>query len=238
VRPAFYALERGGWRDYVTILHAPYTAWHLSYVVVGGCLAPAVSWGRLGWTVLAFGLAVGVSAHALDELAGRPLETEIPGPVLALLGAASLAAACAIGVAGALAFSAWVLLFVAAGAFLVLAYSLELAGGRFHGDLWFALAWGAFPALTGYFACAGELRAEAAAAAAWATLLSLAQRRLSTPVRRLRRRTRAVEGRLVLADGTEEPLTRETLAAAPEDALRLLAAATVALAVAAVLLRA
>ena len=24
-RPAWYALERGGWRDYVTLLHPPYT---------------------------------------------------------------------------------------------------------------------------------------------------------------------------------------------------------------------
>ena len=78
MRPAFYALPRGGWRDYVTLLHLPYTAWHLSYVVVGGCLAAEVSWGRLGLTVLAFFLAMGIGAHALDELAGRPLRTAIP----------------------------------------------------------------------------------------------------------------------------------------------------------------
>ena len=59
VRPAFYALRAGGWRDYVTLLHPPYTAWHLSYVVVGGCLAAGVPWGRLGLTVLAFSLAHG-----------------------------------------------------------------------------------------------------------------------------------------------------------------------------------
>ena len=46
-RPAWYALARGGWRDYVTLLHPPYTAWHLAYVVIGGCLARAVAWDRL-----------------------------------------------------------------------------------------------------------------------------------------------------------------------------------------------
>jgi heme O synthase-like polyprenyltransferase len=230
MRPAFYALQTGGWRDYVTLLHPPYTAWHLAFVVVGGCLAPEVSWNRLGWTVLAFGLAVGVGAHALDELMGRPLRTAIPGRVLVALAAVSIGAACAIGLAGAVTFTAWLVVFVAAGAFLVLAYNLEVLGGRFHSDLWFGLAWGGFPVLTGYFACAGELRAEAVLAAAWATLLSLAQRRLSTPVRRLRRRVRAVEGRLELVDGGEEPLTRETLVAGPEAALRLLTGATVVLA--------
>ena len=107
MRPAFYALRQGGWRDYVTLLHPPYTAWHLAYVVVGGCLVAEVPWGRLGLTVLAFFLAMGIGAHALDELAGRPLRTAIPSRVLVALAVASVAAACAIGIAVALAFSLW-----------------------------------------------------------------------------------------------------------------------------------
>ena len=231
-RPAFYALAPGGWRDYVTLLHPPYTAWHLSYVVVGACLAPVVSWSRLGLTVLAFALAMGVGAHALDELHGHPLGTGIPDRVLAVLAVASVAGACAIGVAVAVEFTLWLLPLVVLGAFLVPAYNLELFGGRLHSDLWFALAWGAFPALTGYLACAGSLGIEAALAAAWAALLSLAQRRLSTPVRRLRRMAVAVHGELTLADGTTEPVTRESLLAASEAALRLLVWSTVLVAAA------
>jgi hypothetical protein len=226
-RPAFYALAPGGWRDYVTLLHPPYTAWHLSYVVVGGCLAPVVSWSRLGWTTLAFALALGVGAHALDELRGRPLRTRIPAGVLVALAVCSVGIAAAIGIAVALEFSLWILPLVALGAFLVPAYNLELLGGRLHTDLGFALAWGAFPALTGYVACAGAVHVEAALAAAWATALSLAQRRLSTPVRRARRLATSVEGEVRLADGTVEPITERTLTAAPEEALRLLAAAAV-----------
>ena len=237
-RPAWYALPRGGWRDYVTLLHLPYTAWHLAYVVVGGCLAPTVSWGRLALTVLAFFLAMGVGAHALDELHGRPLGTAIPSAVLVTLAVTSVAVACAIGIGVAVAFDPLLLVFVAVGAFIVPAYNLELWGGRFHGDWWFALAWGAFPLLTGYAACAGTLRVEALLAAGWATALSLAQRRLSTPVRRLRREVSDVRGELELADGTREPLTGTELAAAPEAALRLLAAATVLAAAALVAFRA
>ena len=237
MRRAFYALRPGGWRDYVTLLHPPYTAWHLSYVVVGGCLAPSVPWGRLGLTVLAFALAMGVGAHALDELNGRPLATVIPRRVLVALAVLSVAAASAIGIAVATRTTLWLLAFVAAGAFLVPAYNLELVGGRFHSDLWFGLAWGAFPALTGYVACAERMRSEAVLAAAWATLLSLAQRRLSTPVRRLRRNVLDVTGEIRLADGTREPLTRATLTAAPEAALQLLAASTILAAAALVVLR-
>ena len=218
LRPAFYALRSGGWRDYVTLLHPPYTLWHLSYVAIGAALAPRMKWGLLGWTVLAFLLALGVGAHALDELRGRPLRTTIPGSVLGTLAAASIAAACGIGIAIAAVTTLWLLLFVGVGAFLVVAYNLELLGGRFHTDLWFGIAWGAFPVLTGYFAATGRLHAEAVAAAAFALLSSLAQRTLSTEVRRARREL-------------------ETLAGAPERALQLLSAAMPLLAAAMLLNR-
>ena len=237
MKPAFYALRPGGWRDFVTLLHPPYTAWHLSYVVVGGCLAPSVPWGRLGLTVLAFGFAMGLGAHALDELNGRPLGTAIPGRVLVAVAVVSVVAACAVGAVVASRTTLWLLVFVAAGAFLVPAYNLELAGGRFHSDLWFGLAWGAFPVLTAYVACAERVRVEALLAAAWATLLSLAQRRLSSPVRRLRRDVVDVTAEIQLADGSHQPLTRETLIAAPEVALRLLTLSTVAAAAALVTFR-
>jgi len=153
-RPAFYALKPGGWHDYVTLLHVPYTAWHLAYVVVGGCLVAGVAWGRLA----------------------------LP------------------------------------------AYNLELLGGRVHTDLAFALAWGAFPVVTAFVAQASAIHAEAILAAVWATLLSLAQRRLSIQVRRVRR-------------GAGVSAEERRLADAPESALKLLAASTVAVAAALVALR-
>lgn len=237
MRPAFYALERGGWRDYVTLLHLPYTAWHLAYVVVGGALAPVVPWSRLALTVLAFFLALGIGAHALDELHGRPLATAIPRGVLVALAAVSVAGACAIGIAVAVSFSLWILVAVVTGALLVPAYNLELLGGRFHSDRWFALAWGAFPVLTGYLASAGTLRAAAVLAAGWAVALSLAQRRLSSAARRARREVIAVHGELELRDGRREAVTPEHLVAAPEAALRLLAASTLLVAAALVAMR-
>ncbi|HYX89113.1 MAG TPA: hypothetical protein VE753_07070 [Gaiellaceae bacterium] len=237
-RPAFYALAPGGWRDYVTLLHPPYTAWHLSYVAIGATLAPQVHWDRLGAALAAFFLALGIAAHALDELNGRPLGTQIADRTLAGLTAVSLAGAVAIGVAGAVAFDLWLLVFVALGAALVPVYNLELLGSALHNDAGFALAWGSFPLLTGYFACAGTVTWEALLAAGWAALLSLAQRLLSTPVRHVRRRAAAVTGTIELHDGSREPVTRATLTQGPEAALRALAAATVCLALALVVLRA
>jgi hypothetical protein len=237
-RPAFYALRPGGWRDYVTLLHPPYTLWHLSFVAVGAALAPHMDWELLGWTTLAFALAMGVGAHALDELSGRPLQTRISPRMLTALAVVSISAAAAIGITVAVSRTLWLLVFVAVGAFLVVAYNLELFGGAFHGGLWFPAAWGAFPALTAYFASARTLHAAAFAAAAYAFASSWAQRRLSTPVRLVRRRVVSIEGEVRLDDGTTLPVDADALAAAPEAALKMLAAAAVLVAGALLLFRA
>jgi 4-hydroxybenzoate polyprenyltransferase len=220
-RPAFYALESGGWRDYVTLLHLPYTAWHLSYVVVGAALAADFAGGRLLAALASFFLALGIGAHALDELNGRPLQTRIPTAVLIGLAAVSIALATAIGIVAALAWTPWLLVFVAVGAFLVVAYNLELFGGAFHSDLWFGLAWGAFPLLAAYFVEAETLTPEALLAATFALLASLAQRVLSTDVRDIRRRG----------------MGDVAMLKSPETALRLLSLAMVSLAAALLVLR-
>ena len=237
-RPAFYALARGGWRDYLTLLHPPYTLWHLSYVALGAALSPALRYERLAATLLAFFLAVGVSAHALDELQGRPLGTGIPRSALVALAVSGLAGAVGIGLAGAVLASPWILAFVAFGAFMAPAYNLEWFRGRFHSDLWFALAWGAFPFLTAYWASSGRIELPAAFGAAAAFALSLAQRTLSSRVRTLRRRARSIEGRILYDDGTADDIDRRWALAADERALMLLSAAVVALAAAALLARA
>jgi hypothetical protein len=212
------------------LLHPPYTAWHLSYVAIGAAIAPTLNGVRLGASVLAFFLGVGLAAHAYDELSGRPLGTSVSDRALHVVAAVSLLGAVALGVLGASQVSWWLLPFVAFGAFIVVAYNLELLGGRFHSDLWFAVAWGAFPALTGYFAQASTLRWPVAPVALACLLVSAAQRRLSTPVRRLRREVERVEGRLILADGTEAPVDEAALRAAPEAALRALSFAMALLA--------
>jgi hypothetical protein len=231
-RPAFYALAAGGWRDYVTLLHPPYTAWHLSYAAIGAALAPELLLARFWPTLTAFFLAVGVGAHALDELNGRPLGTRIPGRVLAALGAVAIAGAVAIGIWGAVTVDPWIGVFVAAGALVVVAYNLELAGGRIHNDVTFALAWGAFPLLTAYFAQTGDVTWVALLGATFAAATSYAQRALSTRVRDVRRRVTHVEGRIDRRGGPAEPVTAETLIAAEERALRALALGFVVLAIA------
>ena len=219
--PAYYATAARGWRrDVWAVLHPPYTAWHLSYVLIGAGLAPVLKLQNLIATVLAFFLAVGISAHALDELRGRPLQTTIPSWVLWSAAVAGLALAVGIGLVGVAVLGPGLLPFIAAGVLFVFAYNLELLGGRLHGDFWFALSWGAFPVLTAYFAQTGRLSAGAVAAAAAAYALSFGQRALSTPARLVRRRAQSVMGTMTFADGTHARVDEATLLRPLEVALR------------------
>jgi hypothetical protein len=205
--PAYYASPARGWRrDVLALLHPPYTAWHLSYVLIGAGLAPTIKLPNLLATLAAFFFAVGVSAHALDELHGRPLRTEIPSSVLWAASAIGLAGAVGLGLAGVAVVGPGLIPFIVAGVLFVFAYNLELLGGRLHGDFWFALSWGAFPLLTAYFAQTGRLSLGALAAAAAAYALSFGQRALSTQARTVRRRARSVSGMMTLSDGTQEKL--------------------------------
>lgn len=229
-RPAFYALRPGGWRDYLTLLHPPYTAWHLSYVAIGAATAPRLYGVRLAYSLAAFFLGVGLAAHALDELRGRPLRTGISTRTLQAIAAVAVVGALGLGVYGAVQVSWWLLPFMAFGVFILLSYNLELFGGRFHTDLWFALSWGAFPAITASFAQVGFIRWPAIPVALGCALLSAAQRRLSTPVRRLRRAGASVRGRVRFRDGIEVEIDEAFLRSAPEAALRAMSAGLVLLA--------
>jgi hypothetical protein len=236
-RPAFYALGGGRAGDLVTLLHPPYTAWHLSYFAIGAALAPHLYVNRLLWGLAAFGLAVGVAAHALDELRGRPLATELSDRTLIVLAAVSLTGALAIGIAGTVTVTTWLAPLVVAGALFLPAYNLELLGGRLHGDLWFALGWGAFPAFVGYFVNAEKVALPGLLGAGACLALSVAQRRLSTPARELRRRTSAVGGVRERSDGSTEALSRATLLEPLDGALAALSLGVVVIACALVAAR-
>jgi len=231
-RPAFYAARQGRLRDWWTLLHPPYTAWHLSYVVIGATLAPRVKLEPLLATLIAFFLAVGIAAHALDEYHGRPLRTHIPGGVLIAAAGLALAGALALGVVGTIRVG-WVLIpFLLVGPLLVVAYNAELFGGIVHTDAGFAAAWGAFPLLTSYVAQTGTLSAGSVLAAGAAFGLSAAQRNLSTPARLVRRRATSVTGSITLASGDALTIDTDSMLAPLEGALRAMSWSLVLLAAA------
>ncbi len=236
-RPAFYALSGSGWRDYLTLLHPPYTAWHLSYVVLGVALAPSVHIDRLLAALAAFFLAMGVGSHALDELSGRPLNTRIPESMLWMLAVNGLGVAVAMGIAGSILVTPWLLIFVAFGLFIAPAYNMEWLRGFFHNDFWFALAWGSFPFLAAYWVSGERFEAAALFGVIGAFALSLAQRNLSSRVREIRRRVRSIEGKAIYVTGETEEIDRVWAIRPLERALMLMSVSIVTISVGALVCR-
>lgn len=223
-RPAFYARTGTRVGDLVALLHWPYTMWHLSYVVIGAALAARIDGVRLAGTLLAFGFGLGIGAHALDELHDRPLSTRLSARTLNTIGWGGLGAGGAMAITAAFVISPWALVWGAAGVLLAAAYALEWSPWV-HSTAGFALAWGAFPVLVGYWAQTESLSLAVAVVAAAATALAMAQRALSAPARHVRRRVPDAT-----AEIGEERWDRSTLLATWERPLQLLAVAHVLLA--------
>ena len=234
-QPAFYARTGGPWGDLFTLLHPPYTAWHLSHVVYGASIAAEFDLLRLAGTLAAFFFGTGMAAHALDEWHSRPLGTRFSDGALLMLGVGGLVGSVAVAVSGVFVISPWTLAWAAAGAFLVLGYTLEWHR-LLHTDLAFGLAWGGFPVLVGYWAQAEQWGVAALLIALAATLMSLAQRALSKPARYVRRSALDAS---VQVEGTAgaEHWPRDRLLATWEWPLKLLSAAVVTLAAGLLVLR-
>ena len=235
-QPAFYARPGSIRGDLIALVHPPYTAWHLAYVAIGAALAPTLHWARLAGTLAAFFLGTGVGAHALDEWHDRPLHTTLSNRVLLALGLGGLAGAGVLAVVGVFVISAWVLAWAVCGGLLAAGYSLEWHRSL-HSDLGFALAWGAFPAIVGYWAQAETINPAILLLAAAVILISLAQRSLSKHARFVRRSVASVSVELEVG-GLSKPWSRHQLLTSWELPLKLLTASIVMFALALLALRA
>jgi hypothetical protein len=231
VGAAFYARQGSSRADFWTLLHPPYTAWNISYVVVGSTLAPTVNWLVLTIILASFFCGTGIAAHALDELNGHPLKTGFSDKSLKLMSTVSLFVAFILSTLASLLTTPWLLVFYGAGAFLVLAYNLEWWHGLIHTDLGFALSWGAFPVIVGYWSQTGHFSLAALVAASAATLLSLAQRSLSTQARFVRRKTSSGSALFHTADNHDIKWDRQKILSTWEKPLRLLSWSVILLAI-------
>ena len=173
---------------WVNTLHLPYTGWHLSYVALGASLGATIRWDVLGWALLAFFLGLGVAGHLLDLLRGDPLALRLPKAHLQVVGIIALSLAAAIGSLNIYWGNVewWLGWLVVAGVVIAVGYNLEFPG--MHGDLQFAVFWGAFPFLVGYVAMDGRDLLPLLFAGGFVFLTSWTQRVLSTRARFIRRR--------------------------------------------------
>ncbi|MFZ5863802.1 MAG: hypothetical protein ACOYXR_13290 [Nitrospirota bacterium] len=156
----------------------PYTGMVLSYTVIGGMLAPTVAWDRVAALLVIYFLGLGIAAHALDALGSReikPWGTVFSRRQLWIAAAGALLVAYAIAGHYSYWYVPWLAVFAVIEGFFVFAYNLEWWNGRFHTNGWFALSWGALPALTGYVMQTNSLSPAALIVAAAMAALSLVE---------------------------------------------------------------
>ncbi|MEX2376087.1 MAG: hypothetical protein WD942_10970 [Dehalococcoidia bacterium] len=233
--PAFYARTGSLKSDLIALLHPPYTAWHLSYVVYGAALAPVLDWLALAGSLAAFFFGTGFAAHAFDEWRGRPLGTRLSDRALLMIAGIGVVGGLGVALLGVLVLSPWVLAWAVVGIVLMMGYTLEWHPAL-HSDAGFALAWGGFPVLVGFWAQTGRVDGPVLLVALAAILLSLAQRALSTPARYIRRKTAGVTVHLDASPRVADWGSKELLDTW-ERPLKLLTVAVVTLAIGLVAMR-
>lgn len=165
----------------------PYTLMNASYVLVGSLVAPSVDYGRMAGMALVYLLAVGVAAHSLDAMApNRPWGGFLSRSQLAGLAVAALIPACALGLYYAFTAALILLPLGLIELFFLLCYNLELVGGRFHTDFWFAFSWGFLPVLAGFAVQTGTLTLASAAAGLFGFFTAYVEINASRPYKALK----------------------------------------------------
>lgn len=229
MKPAWYVYGGGLVGDFLALTHPPYTAWHLSYVVMGISLAPKVFLDRSVAVLAAFLLGLGLGAHALDESQGHPLKTRFSDNALRFIAVTTIGGATVIGLFYAVTLTPLILFFVVVESFIAFAYNLEWFNGKFHNPIIFALGWGSMPLLTAFYVNALTLNLPALLMAIAAGGLSLVQYVLSNYSKILRRRIAPVKA-LQLEDDTSIPITTSDLIDACDNSLKLLTVSVIVIA--------
>lgn len=176
-------------RVFVGLLFLPYTGMCVSFTIIGSLLAGEIAWDRVGAIALIYALALGVSAHVADSLGSKkskPWGNYFTRVQLLVLMAATLAAAYAIGIYYIVFFVPLLAVIAVLEGFFLFAYNFEAFGGRFHNNFWFAVSWGALPALAGYVMQADSISMLALVVSGLTGLASYAEIRMSRPYKQLK----------------------------------------------------
>jgi hypothetical protein len=177
-------------RAFVGMLFLPYTGMCVAFTIIGSVAAPEFHLERAGAIALVYALALGIGAHAADTMGSKkakPWGSYFTKKQMTALMASSLAAAYAIGTYYIVAYVPLLAIVAVLEGFFLFAYNFELFGGRFHTDFWFAVSWGALPAMAGYLIQTGTFSPLPFAAAAACMAASYAEIRMSRPYKHLKK---------------------------------------------------
>ena len=227
---AWYARHGGKVGEFYTILHLPYTSMVLSYVLIGAALSPTLFADRLAYTLLAYFLGLGISAHALNELNARHWGISLSKSALRLAFLLPLLGALSIGLYGVevmynvsdgkLLPPGILAVFIVLETFFLFAYNTNYGNGRFHNDIEFAFAWALLPFLTSYYVHSLALPVGIVLIGLALGATAMIEINLSRWCKNFRRKSNVVE--LRFEDGSLLPISTIGLIRNPERALKLI----------------
>jgi hypothetical protein len=178
-------------RTFIGLLFLPYTGMVLAFAVIGSVLAERIVYERVLAIVAVYFFGLGIAAHALDALGSKgrkPWGTVFTKPQLWAIATFALAAAYGIAIPYMVRVVPVLWAVAVLEGFFVFAYNLEWFGGRFHGDGWFAVSWGALPVVAGYVMQTNRISLAALTVALSMGLIATLEIKASRPYKELRRR--------------------------------------------------
>lgn len=140
-------------RIFVGMLFLPYTGMCISFSIVGSLLSPTtIMWDRIVAIVIIYFAALGISAHAADNMGSKkkPWGDLFSNLELLIMLVCGLVVAYAIGAYYIIFYVPLLLPIAILEGFFLFAYNYEIWNGSFHNNIWFAISWGSLPLLAGY----------------------------------------------------------------------------------------
>lgn len=140
-------------RIFVGMLFLPYTGMCISFSIVGSLLSPTtIMWDRIVAIVIIYFAALGISAHAADNMGSKkkPWGDLFSNLELLIMLVCGLVVAYAIGAYYIIFYVPLLLPIAILEGFFLFAYNYEIWNGFFHNNIWFAISWGSLPLLAGY----------------------------------------------------------------------------------------
>lgn len=180
-------------RAFVGLLFLPYTGMCISFTIIGSMISPTVYWDRVVAIFTIYFFALGISAHAADNLGSKKIKpwgnyfSKLELKIMVIVG---LSIAYIIGIYYVIT-SVNLLLFIGIiEAFFLFAYNFELFRGVFHNNFWFALSWGSLPLLAGYIMQTNTIAELPIILALFTFLVSLLEIRYSREYKEIKRKNR------------------------------------------------
>ena len=190
--PTFGPLK---FRAFIGMLFLPYTGMCVSFTIIGSMLSESILWDRVLSIFVIYFLALGVSAHAADNLGSKkikPWGNFFTIFELKLMVIGGLSVSYILGVYYIITVAPLLLIIAIIEGFFLFAYNFELFNGLFHNNFWFAVSWGGLPLLAGFVIQTDSISALSLISSIIAFLVAYTEIRISRKYKELKRKPQDV----------------------------------------------